>query len=80
MPIAAIRYDCVMPFTDMVRQAFSFLESAGFKLEQFEPGRRVRYRSVRVIVDVEWIIRSGAGRRSTRLTRLASTVKSWFQK
>jgi hypothetical protein len=43
----------------MVRQAFSFLESAGFKLEQCDPGRRVRYRSTRAIVDVEWVVRSG---------------------
>ena len=38
MPVAAIRYDCVMRFTDRVRQAFSFLESAGFRLEQCERG------------------------------------------
>lgn len=45
-------------FPDMAKQAFSFLEGAGFRLTQIDAGQ-LRYESAQSVVDVVWDARSG---------------------
>lgn len=47
-----------MRFPDMARQAFSFLEDAGFHLIQRDPAR-LQYETDQAVVTIEWDARSG---------------------
>lgn len=45
-------------FTDMAKEAFSFLEGAGFRLVRIEAGH-LRYESLSSVVVIDWDARSG---------------------
>lgn len=45
-------------FTDMAKQAFSFLEDAGFRLSHADAAR-LQYETAQVFVTIEWDARSG---------------------
>jgi len=47
-----------MRFAEAAKQAFSFLERAGFRLTESDPAQ-LKYESVQVFVTIEWDVRSG---------------------